>query len=72
MIELQGFMQLIECPTRITVESNTLIEVNLLSKISSNHDCFVCAQKINHKKTPPREIKWRNNRHYDPIAFDND
>ena len=48
MIELQDFMQLIESPTKITVESNTLVDVKLSSKISSNHDCFVCARKINH------------------------
>ena len=61
-IELQGFIPLIESPTRMTTESNTLIDVILSNKspnISSSnaillslsdHDCTVCVRKINHKK----------------------
>ena len=69
---------------RITAKSNTLIDVilsNKSSNISSNnvislslidHDYIVCVRKINHKKTPPREIICKNYRHYDLIVFNND
>lgn len=62
MIELQGFMQLIECFTRITAKSNTIIDVILSNKNSnipsssviplnlSDYDCIVCVRKINHRK----------------------
>ena len=61
MIEPQGFMQLIESLTRITAESNTVIDVILSNKNSnissssfiplnlSDHDCIVCVRKINHR-----------------------
>lgn len=61
MIELQGFMQLIESLTRITAESNTVKDVILSNKNSnisssnfiplnlSDHDCIVCVRKINHR-----------------------
>lgn len=84
IITAQGMKQIVKDPTRVTVDSKTLIDVILTNKQSSiskttviplslsDHDCIACVRKINHTKTASREITSRNYRTYDCDAFTNE
>ena len=79
-----GFKQLIKTSTRITQQSNTLIDLlftNQPSKIStkcvvstslSDHDMIACTRKLNSQKFPPKTITSRNFSRYNIADVIND
>ena len=76
-----GLRQLISSPTRLTRESNILIDVicsNVPHNISSvkvipaglsDHELIGCARRLNNVKFNPRIITYRNFADYDPELF---
>ena len=72
LLSLNGFVQAVNGPTRITPNSETLIDVILTSKPEnvcdikiiataiSDHDAVGCRRKINNTKNPYEIIRCRN------------
>ena len=72
---LNGFIQLIDSPTRTTTHSETLIDVILSNKpldtkvipaTLSDHDAISCNRKIKNQKESSETIKCRNYANYQP------
>ena len=86
IIQINGLKQLIKAPTRITKESNTLIDIiatthaqNISNSMTymyansiSDHDLVGVAMKKNNRKFQPRTIRKRNFSRYNAAAFRND
>lgn len=84
IIQQNGFTQIIKNPTRITKDSNTLIDIiatnypaNIVSSCVtatslSDHDLVICVRKINNKKFPAKITRCRNYRNYDPEQMKKD
>ena len=78
LLSLNGFVQVVNGPTRITPNSDTLIDVILTSKPEnvcdikiiptaiSDHDAVRCRRKINNTKDPYEIIRCRNYANYKP------
>ena len=78
LLSLNGFVQVVNGPTRITPNSDTLIDVILTSKPEnvcdikiiptaiSDHDAVRCRRKINNTKDPYEIIRCRNDANYKP------
>ena len=77
MMEVQGFKQLVDKPTRSTINSETLIDlifssnpsvipkVEVIATSLSDHDMIGCIRKINSLKFNHRTIKCRSYSNYD-------
>ena len=77
MLYLHGFTQLITKPTRITKDTQTLIDiiatnsvenishVDVIAKSLSDHDMVDCVRKMNHKRFLPRTTRCRDYKSYD-------
>ena len=84
MLYLHGFTQLITKPTRITKDTQTLIDiiatnsvenishVDVIAKSLSDHDMVVCVRKMNHKRFLPKTIRCRDYKSYDPDSMNRD
>jgi len=83
MLQLNGFEQLIDKPTRITDGSSSIIDIiatnknnikhtKVISTSFSDHEMVCCLRKINHRKFPPREIKCRNFSNYNRDELNSD
>ena len=83
-IQTNGLKQLIKAPTRITKESNTLIDIiatthaqNISNSMTyansiSDHDLVGVVMKKNNRKFQPRTIRKGNFSRYNAAAFRND
>ena len=72
MLYLHGFTQLITKPTRITKDTQTLIDiiatnsvenishVDVIAKSLIDLDMVVCVRKMNHKRFLPNTIRYRD------------
>ena len=84
ILNIFGYKQMIQKPTRIAEASETLIDVILTNKPSNvvkteviptgigDHDMVGCARKINHLRFKPRQIICRDYRSYQPEAMNKD
>ncbi|XP_057299458.1 uncharacterized protein LOC130630077 [Hydractinia symbiolongicarpus] len=84
IFKLQSFVQLVKKPTRITQDTETLIDVIFTNKSStishtdvlplslSDHDCIGCVRKVNHQKFKSRTTRCRNYNKYDPEKLNTD
>ena len=81
LFRLHNFFQLIDCPTRVTKLSATLIDLivtnnprnivkqAVVSFTLSDHDLVLCVRKINALKYAPKIIECRDYRNYSPEEF---
>ena len=84
ILNIFGYKQMIQKPTRIAEASETLIDVILTNKPSNvvkteviptgigDHDMVGCARKINHLRFKPRQIICRDYKSYKPEAMNKD
>ena len=84
ILNICGYKQMIQKPTRIAEASETLIDVILTNKPSNvvkteviptgigDHDMVGCVRKINHLRFKPRQIICRYYRSYQPEAMNKD
>ena len=84
LLRSENFTQLIHQPTRITRDSQTLLDIiatnaphnikesGVLSLSLSDHDFVYCIRKLNWVKTPPEVKCFRNYAKYDPSKFCDD
>ena len=84
LLRSENFTQLIHQPTRITRDSQTLLEIiatnaphnikesGVLSLSLSDHDFVYCIRKLNWVKTPSEVKCFRNYAKYDPSKFCDD
>ena len=80
-IALQGLKQIIKEPTRVTKDSQSLIDViltnrpdnlciaNVLLSSLSDHDIIGCRRKVNNIKLSDITINCRDYKNYDPIKI---
>ena len=81
LFDFYGFTQIINKPTRVTENSQTLIDVILTTKCSivhahdviptsiSNHDMVGYVRKMNHQKHEGRTIRCRNFTNYNHVTM---
>ena len=79
-----GFTQLIIQPTRVTMNTSSLIDIiatNNPATIAdtcvhptsiSDHDMVACLRKLNNKKSAAKTLKCRNYANYDPVSMNDD
>ena len=84
MFYLNGFTQLITKPTRITKDSQTLIDIittnsvenishiDVIDKSLSDHDMVVCVRKMNYKPFLPKTIRCRYYKTYNSESMNGD
>ena len=84
LLALNGFIQVVKEPTRVTDTTQTLIDVILTTKpenlcdikviqtAMSDHDAIGCKRKLNNKKQLSEEIKCRDYSKYEPNNLRND
>ena len=84
MFYLNGFTQLITKPTRITKDSQTLIDIittnsvenishiDVIAKSLSDHDMVVCVRKMNYKLFLPKTIRCRYYKTYNSESMNRD
>ena len=84
MIALQGLIQLVNEPTRVTTDTKTLIDVvftshpenlcnvNVILSSLSDHDIIACKRKVNNIKISDITINCRDYKNYDPKQVNND
>ena len=84
LLALNGFIQLVNDPTRVTDTTETLIDVILTTKpenlcdikviptAMSDHDTIGCRRKLNNNKHSPEEIRCRDFSNYEPNNLRND
>ena len=82
--KLHGFTQLIKYATRITKDSQTLIDLiatnrpsvvsftEVLQTAISDHDMVCCLRRLNFSKFKQKTIKCRNYAHYNHESMNND
>jgi exonuclease III len=83
MIDLQGLIQMINEPTRVTKDTKTLIDVvltshpenlcniNVVLSSLSDHDIISCKRKVNNIKISDITINCRDYKNYDPKQVNN-
>ena len=81
---LNGFTQIIKTPTRITKQSETIIDIintnnpeaianeEVFPMSISDHDLVGCVRKINNKTFSPKTITCRNYARYNPNSMADD
>lgn len=84
LLRQHGFTQLIKQPTRVTMNTSTLIDIiatNNPTTIAdtcvhptsiSDHDMVACLRKLNNKKFAVKTLKCRNYSNYDPASMNDD
>ena len=83
ILNVHGFEQIINKPTRVTCATKSLIDIILSNKPEfvklsdviplwiGDHDLIGCVRKINHIKFKQKSLTCRNYKHYDSRAFSN-
>ena len=84
LLQNMNFSQLIKDPTRVTLNSKSLIDIiasrqpqniseaKVIKSSFSDHDIVCCVRKLISLKFKPRTIRCRNYGRYSPLKFNED